>query len=153
MSGGKQDAMSTAVKAATAFDQVVSHAESICNDGDHDLATMDIGDEWRQGDVAIIRVDDGFVSANGLDLGREKAPSPQLAPGTTQGSRHTLESLRGVTAYRLKNATPLDGPILVLAEPRAIIHPEHGDCRNLPAGCYVIQYARAFATELRAVQD
>ena len=139
--------------AMKAFEAVSQHAETIRNDAAHDLATMEVGDEWRQGDVAVIRVDDGFVKANKASLVREASPDAQLAPGTTQGSRHALDSLAGVTAWRLKDATDLDGPVLKVAEPRSITHPEHGDLLSLPPGCYVIQYQRAFAAELRRVQD
>lgn len=75
-----------------------------------------------------------------------------MAPGATQGSRHTLRSLDGVTVYKLRDAGSLDGPIVEAKEPAWLDHPEHGN-RQLPAGLYAVTYQRAFAEELRAVQD
>lgn len=104
-----------------------------------------IGDVVRQGDIYIQLIKalpDGIVKSN----------NPQLAVGTTQGSRHILDSLDGVKLYNIKGATPLDGPVFKTTKERTITHPEHGDW-ILPAGCYKITYQRAFAEELRRQQD
>lgn len=134
-----------------AYQDVADHAESIRNDQSHDLSMMEPGDEWRQGDIAIRRLPDGWDKKHPVE--RIKSPSSQLATGNTQGSRHCLDSLAGVILYKLRDGTPLDGPIIVTTEPRNITHPEHGDCENLPPGCYAITFQRAFAEELRAVLD
>jgi len=76
----------------------------------------------------------------------------QLAPGTTKGSRHCLDSLDGVTMFAMPDANELQGPLLKLECERVVTHPEHGDWR-LPAGLYEITYQRAFAEELRRVRD
>lgn len=105
------------------------------------------GDTWRQGDVYIellSGVPGGAIVA--------KKPDPQLAPGTTQGSRHVLDSLQGVTVFLLPNADVLTGPVLECREERTITHPEHGDV-ILPPGVYGITYQRAFAEELRRQAD
>jgi hypothetical protein len=54
--------------------------------------------------------------------------------------------------YRVSNPGPLDGPIIDAPDGCAIDHPEHGDA-VLPAGVYAITYQRAYAQELRRVQD
>lgn len=135
------------------FTEVAEHAEQIQNDSAHDLSRMKIGDEWRQGDVGIIRLSDDFTTRNSSQLIQTLNPSVKLAPGNTQGIRHCLDSLDGVEMFTLGNPTPLDGPILKTSKPRSILHPEHGDAVNLPPGCYAITYQRAFAEELRAVAD
>ncbi len=50
------------------------------------------GSRVRQGDVYITRLD-----ALPASCAMEANPSAQLAPGTTQGSRHCLKSLRSVS--------------------------------------------------------
>jgi hypothetical protein len=79
-------------------------------------------------------------------------PSLQLAPGTSRGSRHCLESLDGITFYRLERATPLDGPVLDAPRGLRVNHPEHGDVTLRP-GVYAVVYQRAFAEEIRRVED
>lgn len=127
-------------------------AESIRNTDPQSLRTMEPGDEFRQGDLRVIRLKDDFVSRHRADLEATK-PVSQLAPGQTQGSRHILKSVDGCKFHRLKNATPLDGPIVEITEGNAITHPEHGDVIDMPAGCYAFPGQRAFADELRRVAD
>ena len=79
-------------------------------------------------------------------------PAAQLAPGTTRGSRHILDSLDGVELYIVKDADALTGPLVVTLKERVVTHPEHGDV-ILPPGCYAITYQRAYADELRRVAD
>lgn len=107
--------------------------------------SMDIGDFVRQGDLYLYRVElPGDVEPI--------AAVKQLAPGNTQGSRHELDSLDGVTMHRLRDANPLQGPILTLREQRTLTHPEHGHI-TLQPGCYAVTYQRTHADEVRAVQD
>jgi hypothetical protein len=82
----------------------------------------------------------------------DRKPSAQLAPGTTQGSRHVLDSLDGVSVYRLAENTVLQGPVLLVTTERTVTHPEHGNV-VLPPGIYSITYQRQFAEELRRVAD
>ena len=94
------------------------------------------GEAVRQGDVYLMlldRVPDGAKKLNQVPR--------QLAPGVTQGSRHTLDSVDGVTAYELADATEFDGPILKLAEERTVCHPEHGNW-TLPPGVFAVGYQR-----------
>lgn len=129
------------------FNRVRERAESIKSDDARKIEVMDIGDELRQGDVYVTRIEGVPRGADAVEH-----PSSQMAPGATQGSRHTLRSLDGVTVYRMPSAGPLDGPVIDLRGPVWLDHPEHGN-RRLPAGVYAITYQRAFGDELRAVQD
>jgi hypothetical protein len=137
--------MQTATKS---FNAVKKSAEAIRNDSTQRFPeAASVGDTWRQGDLYIEKLD--RVPANAK---HEKKPQAQLAPGTTQGSRHVLDSMHGVTMHRLASPTVLDGPILDLATERTITHPEHGDL-VLPPGVYGVTYQRAFADELRRQAD
>jgi hypothetical protein len=133
-----------------AIKQIQSQAESIKNDAPQTFPeAASPGDTFRQGDIYITlldRVPDGAVKI--------MHPLKQLAPGTTQGSRHCLDSMAGVKMFRLAAPTQLDGPVIVTTKPRTITHPEHGDVA-LPAGCYGIRYQRDLDAEERErrVQD
>jgi hypothetical protein len=94
------------------------------------------GDAVRQGDVYITlleRVPSGYA--------RHKKWDRQLAPGNTQGSRHVIDSAKGVICYIHPAAGEFDGPVLSLAQEREITHPEHGNW-ILPPGIYGISYQR-----------
>lgn len=108
-----------------------------------------VSDFVRQGDIYITLL--AGVPGGAV---RVENPSAQLAPGTTQGSRHCLSSLKSTTVYRLKSPTPYDGPILEVKRQVTITHPEHGDW-VLPPGCYGISYQRTEDSEgrIRRVQD
>jgi hypothetical protein len=124
-------------------------AEEIVNTEPQSLANMEPGDEWRQGDLRIIRLPDD-VDTSGFVSVRAKL---QLVDGTTQGSRHCLDSLDGVEMFALKDAGPLDGPVIRTTAERAILHPEHGDCVDMPPGWYAFPGQRTYADELRRVAD
>ena len=107
-----------------------------------------VGSAVRQGDVYICLL-------ARVPVGAKKIETPmQLAPGTTQGSRHTLDSGIGVKAYSLKDASEFDGPILEISEDRTVCHPENGDW-VLPPGTYGISYQRTQDSldRARRVQD
>jgi hypothetical protein len=119
-------------------------AEEIRNDATQRFpAAASPGDCWRQGDVYITLLD---ALPRGAALVEQ--PALQLVPGTTQGSRHCLDSLEGVAVYRLAKAGPLDGPVLECRVERTITHPEHGDV-VLPPGLYGIHYQRDLDAEER----
>lgn len=121
--------------AKTAVKRIVDHAEKIRNDATQQFpVAASVGDSWRQGDVYVTLID-GVPSGMKIDA----KPSLQMAPGNTQGSRHCLDSLDGVTVHRLSNPEMLDGPVIVLNRERTLTHPEHGDV-ILPAGTYQISY-------------
>lgn len=134
------------VTAAEAFNRLRERAESIKNDSAQTFPEAASAEDYvRQGDLYITRLDR-------LPYGASEIPyANQLAPGTSRGSRHCLSHDR-VVMYQIKDHGPLDGPILRVAEPVTITHPEHGDW-ILGKGIYQITYQRAFAEELRAVLD
>lgn len=104
------------------------------------------GDIFRQGDIYIWRRDKLPKSANHTKC------VLQLAPGTTKGSRHCLDSSEGVAMFAVDCADALQGPWLKLDCERTITHPEHGDVICAP-GVYEISFQRAYADELRRVRD
>ena len=103
-----------------------------------------VGDYFRQGDIYITKL--------GVVVGKKSKVVLQLAPGTTKGSRHVLDSPDGVSMYLIPNADALTGPVIETTCERTITHPEHGDVLLTP-GVYGITYQRAYAEELRRVQD
>ncbi len=112
-------------------------------------STMAAGDYHRQGDIYVSMInqpDRAVLKEIGVRL--------QLAPGTTQGSRHCISNatLRGVRMYEKEGATALDGPVLECFSPLTIDHPEHGSL-TVPPGWFQITYQRQYAEELRRVQD
>ncbi len=133
--------------------QLIADAERIRNTEAVDLSNMEISDEHRQGDLRIIRLADDFCIKQKRSLRRMEKSERQLAPGTTQGSRHELESIDGITMFKLVDGTAVDGPVVHAEQPFSILHPEHGDCVNLPAGDYAFPGQRAYAEELRRVAD
>lgn len=94
------------------------------------------GDVLRQGDVYLMLLDKLPRGAKAMSK-----PPLQLAPGTSQGSRHILDSTEGVTAFTFADATEFDGPILKLECERELTHPEHGNW-IIPAGIYAVGYQR-----------
>jgi hypothetical protein len=133
------------LSAKTAVNRIVEHAEKIKNDATQRFPeAASCGDSWRQGDVYVTLID-GVPSGAKIDT----KPGMQMATGNTQGSRHCLDSLVGVTVYRLPNPDMLDGPVIVLNRERTLTHPEHGDV-VLPPGTYQISYQRNLDSEERA---
>lgn len=133
--------------AVDAFKAVQSHVETIKNDEHAIVGAMSPGDAYAQGDVLIVYVGESIPKG----WVKDKQVS-QLAPGNTQGSRHIISDMSGITIYKQPNANTLDGPGLVAEKDWTLTHPEHGD-RTFGPGVYACQYQRAFAEELRRVQD
>lgn len=121
--------------AEKAFTAIQDQAERIKSDAKQRFPeAASVGDSWRQGDVYITLLAD--VPTDAI---KEPKVILQLAPGTTQGSRHILDSRTGVTMYRLPSPGMLDGPVIACRKERTITHPEHGDV-VLPPGVYGISY-------------
>ncbi len=136
------------LSAVESLERIESSVEKIKSDAKQRFPeAASAEDTWRQGDVYIT-----LLNAIPDDCSKVDKPQKQVAPGNTQGSRHILDSLRGVKIFQRPNATPLQGPIMRFAEERTLTHPEHGDV-VCPPGVYEITYQRAFADELRRVQD
>lgn len=112
------------------------------------------GDAIRQGDLylvirdmkAAIPSDYQKVEIKPAEAERLK----QLVPGNTQGAKHCLDSLKGVTMYRPNrwDDETLQGPILVLAEQREVLHPVHGSVILLAGSKVQCLYQREHAKEL-----
>lgn len=139
--------MANAMTAERALKQIGAHAEKIKNDEHQQVGEMSPGDTWAQGDVGIVRLEKIPDGCKPMEN-----PSSQLSPGTTQGSRHCLESLEGLRLFVLADPTPLDGPVIDAPQGMRVNHPEHGDVSFGP-GVYGVIYQRQYAEELRRVQD
>lgn len=154
--------MATKTKTRTAkaaYAAVMKSAESIRNADAATIETVSAGDVVRQGDVYVIALDSIPAMASAY-------PGRQLAPGNTQGSRHTAQGecelftpVEQLTLGILGRLIPASkgqqhflGPVVKAAAPWTIAHPEHGD-RTLPAGTYLVTYQRAWAQEMRRQAD
>lgn len=129
--------------ATKALKDIQERAETIKRDGLQRFPeAASVGDAARQGDVYFV------LLAGVPEHVTEVVPMSQLVPGTTQGSRHILDSLSGVRMFTRSDATELVGPVLLLETERTVTHPEHGDM-TLPAGCYGVIYQRNLDAEER----
>lgn len=133
---------------STTLDKIESTAEKIKSDDQQTFPVAAIdGDHFRQGDIYIWKRDS--IPASAI---KAKKKDAQLAPGTSKGSRHILDSLEGVEVFQIDSSDPLQGPFLKTGQERVVTHPEHGNVL-LPAGCYEITYQLAYAEERRRVED
>ena len=158
------------LSATEALEKVRAAAESIKNDETATIGTASPGDVVRQGDLYLICLTGHQPPKGDLAPVRER----QLAPGTSQGSRHVLKGRCRIFAARDKadlirricaacppaakmlapdRDEPLVGPIFRTDAAVTVTHPEHGD-RVLPKGeWFAVVYQRAFADEVRRQQD
>ncbi len=136
----------TSTSAVEVVRKIETESKAKANASPVRYGTLAPGDYHRQGDIYIQRIEKLPKSA------KTSTVHLQLVPGETQGSRHCLDSLDGVTMYTKPDATPLDGPLLRTTQERTITHPEHGHV-TIPAGIYAITYQRQYANELRRVAD
>ena len=128
----------TVLTAAKAIVAIQQHVESIANNETQRFPeAASPGDAWVQGDVYIT-----LLCNLPEGCKRVESPSLQLAPGTTQGSRHCLDGLDGVEVFSLPQPGMLDGPVLQCRKERTIEHPEHGWV-VLPPGIYGISYQQS----------
>jgi hypothetical protein len=145
--------------AKSAYESVRLAAETIRNDEHAAVPGMGTADVFRQGDLYVIAID--------APLAGKPYGSRQLAPGTTQGSRHVIHGDYDVLAVDEDEATKVlnrlipatkgqrqfIGPMIVARGEVTIGHPEHGD-RTLPAGTYLVTYQRSYARdEIRRTMD
>lgn len=130
--------------AQMALKSIKERVEQIKNNAEQRFPeAASIGDYFRQGDLYITKIE----TCDGLS---QVPVNPQLAPGTSRGSRHIL-SHTSVRMFK-RGDSPLDGPAFKCKSDVAVTHPEHGHV-VLPPGCYHVTYQRAYAEELRRVQD
>jgi hypothetical protein len=143
-----------------AFRQVQAAAEKIRNDEPATIGTVSPGDVIRHGDIYIVAIPK-------LPTLRKSTKNRQLAPGTSQGSRHTLKGdceifdadkaeviadiakvVKGVELHE-----PLIGPVFKTIGQVEVEHPEHGN-RVLPAGeFFAVVYQRSFGEEIKRQLD
>ena len=105
------------------------------------------GDCIRQGDLYIVIV--ASVPAGYVQVEKTTVADKQLVPGNTQGARHCLDSLVGVKMYRPAkwDAESLEGPVLVIAKKRTVLHPTHGSVTLLPGTIVECRYQREWSKE------
>lgn len=110
-----------------------------------------IGEHVRQGDVYLQRIDKRTADW-------KATTNRQLAPGTSQGSRHIVDG--SMKLYASPDARPLDrtgntvrllGPQIVAKEPFMLTHPEHAHFQ-MPAGVYQCSYQLDWSSQ-QAVRD
>lgn len=147
------------VEILEAYQSVVDSAEAIRNDEHASVEVFSTGDVLRQGDLYLTCLGAAPTRA-GKYTGR------QLAPGTTQGSRHVVvgdcelytpdESDAVAKLNQVVPATKghrqFTGPVIVAKSPVTIEHPEHGD-RTIPSGVYLVTFQKVWANEIRRTQD
>lgn len=110
------------------------------------VKSLAVGEWIRQGDVMLLRVSRRPSKFN------TETKNRQLAPGTTQGSRHVLAA--GPTIYaKPEGDDALLGPVIVAKERFLLEHPEHAHF-SMPAGTYQCRYQQDYSeVERRAVRD
>ena len=147
------------MQVAEAYRSVIESAEAIRNGEHAEVGEFSIGDTLRQGDVYITRLGSAPERAG-------KFPGRQLAPGSTQGSRHVVAGdcelfmpHEADAVAKLAEANPRTkghehfvGPVIVAEAPVRIEHPEHGD-RTIPAGVYLTTFQKVWANEIRRTRD
>ncbi len=149
-----------ATNVAKQIDAVRKSAEKMHAAATERIATASAGDVVRQGDLYLVCLKSSLPG--------KLLRTRQLAPGDTQGSRHVAEgdckivdpeskaAVSVAISHLVKGADvpqQLVGPIVECHGDTTIAHPEHGD-RILPAGStWGVIYQRAYAEEVRRVQD
>lgn len=148
------------IEATKAYQQVARDFERIDNSKPVFANLMSAGDTTVQGDVHITLLDAEIA-------GGTLAKSRQLAPGTTQGSRHfatgdcdVLNVPKDQAIEALNRLIPetrglqlFVGPMIRAIGDVTVEHPEHA-WQTLPAGsCYLVTIQRSWAAEVRRAQD
>jgi hypothetical protein len=152
--------MSATLTAERAMQEVQAEAEKIKNDETAVIGTVSKGDVIRQGDIYLVAI--------GAKPAHAKATTNrQLAPGSSQGSRHILQGECTVYTCKpeevvalIRKSLPkadlhpvLIGPVIETTAQCELTHPEHGN-RVLPDGeVFASVYQRAFAEEVRRQLD
>ena len=116
------------------------------DDGPVRYGTLSPGDIHHQGDVGLM-----CIAAMPCGIVGPWQHGMQLSEGTTQGSRHIIQS-GSVEILEWKKDSVLLGPVIKAKSEFTVGHPEHGDV-TLPAGMYAVTYPASYAEELRRVAD
>lgn len=107
-------------------------------------------DYYPQGDLNIVVLEGVPKGAIPIDL--SDVTSFQLAPGTSKGSRHTLDDVPNIRAYTIPDANNLQGPVIEILKKQPINHPEHGPVM-CPPMVYGVYYQRKAGKEIERVRD
>ena len=135
--------MTTTMTAADTLTQI-REAAQLCDADTKYVRAISSGQAVRQGDVYLERIESA-------PEGWAETSERQLAPGTSQGSRHVAEGQVRVLVGH--DPGPLQGPVIVARARWTLRHPEHADV-SMPAGTYRVTYQRDHAAEeLRRIAD
>lgn len=113
------------------------------------IGSPSLGDVVRQGDLYLVCIED-------LPKGKT-VTNRQLAPGTSQGSRHIISDVSQVEMVEVTQfreiPQELVGPAFKCKTAAEITHPEHGN-KILPTDTsWQVIYQLAHADEVRRVKD
>jgi hypothetical protein len=141
---------------ATEVAQVVGEVRDFAQDPLKETRVIDsveVGQHVRQGDVYIQRV--------AAPAAWKETKNRQLAPGTTMGSRHTVDEsvkvLANPAGAKVERTTDnrfpfrCNGPQIVSEDRFTVSHPEHADF-SLPAGTYQVSF-QCDPQSMQRVQD
>ena len=107
-----------------------------------------VGDGVWQGDLGIeivSAVPEGYVLVE-----KPKEDDKQIVPGNTQGSKHVLRSIVGVSIWRPKNwpsEIGIFGPCIVAESEAVIDHPTHGEVTISAGHTILCRYQREWDQE------
>lgn len=131
------------------IESLTANAKNVATDSPQKFGeAASTGDGFRQGDVLLTKLER-------VPTGLKKAKTQlQVAPGSTQGSRHIWAKASGLTMYTATDADEFTGPVYRLSETNTLTHPEHGDVEVCP-GVYAVSYQRTqdALDRQRRVQD
>lgn len=134
--------------ATQVLEEIQQHGQPLTDDIKIVPDNAEVGQYVPQGDINLIRLPE-------LPSGvAPQQPNPQLAPGTTRGSRHCIREsdMPHVEFFGFTDARPLEGPILVFGKRTVIEHPEHKHI-SFPAGIWAVTYQRRHADGIRRISD
>lgn len=107
------------------------------------------GDIIWQGDLSIEMVESVPADYTKEPMNKLEQPKNQLVPGNTVGSRHALNTLKGVKLFYPKNFGAedcLEGPCAIVSGGQVVEHPKHGNV-TLVKGTYRFGYQREYDAE------
>lgn len=141
----------TATITPIAAHEAIAKAAATPNTAVRHVKAIAIGEHCRQGDIYVERI-------KAATKGWKPSKNRQLAPGTSQGSRHVVAGDVALTVSgearpvaRAGNVARLLGPQIVAKGRFKVEHPEHAHL-SLPAGTYQVSYQMDWSSQ-RAVRD
>lgn len=131
-----------------AHKKIEEYSEINATDKVRNVPKMKIGQAVRQGDVYITAIKNVPENYTKSDMPAQL----QLVPGSTQGSRHIIESTSGISLYKFDGTSELQGPVLEAKAAFTVTHPEHAHVFLQP-GLYHVTFQKDWAEEERRVKD